>query len=177
MKSFTRIVAYVLVVLAVAPQSFAQGTSDEILRSLLAEVRTLRLTLQRSSLLSLRGDLLVERIRTAQSRVSGTQDQIDSVRRQITTMEQENQQFSTEIERLEDRIAREYDAGARDQLKPQLEQYRSYTATLALQTETARRNEAELLSRLDDARARLDGLEAAFDDLLKEIERALQTPE
>lgn len=177
MNSLTRLLALVLAVTALAPPSLAQSTSDEVLRSLLYEVRALRLTLQKSSLLGLRGTLIVERIRTAQSRVASTQDQLDGVRRQITAMEQETQRFDTEIEALEGRMAREYDGEALDLLKQELEQYTSYTATLTQQTESARRTEMELLARLDEATARLDGLEAEFDNLLKEIERALQEPE
>lgn len=169
--------AFVMLITLLAPALAAQTTTDEVLRSLLAEVRALRVTLQRSSLLGLRGDLLVERIRTAQSRVASTQDQIDSVRQQISAMEQETNRFRTEIESLEGRIAREYDADLLEQLKQELAQYSSYTLTLSQQTESARRNEAELLARLDEASDRLDGLEAEFDDLLKEIERRLQEPQ
>jgi len=165
------------VLLLAAPCLSAQATTDDVLRSLLAEVRALRVTLQRSSLLGLRGDLLVERIRTAQSRVASTQDQIDGVRQQIGAIDQESKRFEAEIEQLEDRMAREYDAEALEQLKLQVDQYAGYSTTLTQQVETLRRTEAEMLARLDEASARLDGLEAEFDDLLKEIERQLKEPE
>lgn len=173
----TRALSFFLALVALAQPTLAQSTSDDVLRNLLAEVRALRLTLQRSSLLSLRGDLLVERIRTAQNRVATTQDSIDDIRAQLASIEQEETRFRAEIENVEDKIRREYDAEAAALLQQELEQYKSYATSLSNQAGTLRRTESELLLRLDEARARLDGLEAEFDDLLREIERQLQNPE
>jgi cell division protein FtsB len=117
MNRITRITALALLATFAAMPAVAQSGTDEVLRNLLAEVRALRLTLQKSSLLSLRGDLIVERIRTAQSRVAATQDQVDSTRQQLTSIEQEAQRFAAETENVEEKIRREYDQEALERLR------------------------------------------------------------
>ncbi len=174
MRTIRRVAAIALATLVLAPVSIAQSESEEVLQSLLSEVRALRVAMQKTNLLGLRGNLLVERIRTAQSRATSTQDQLDRVRQQITTMEQEKDRFTTRIDELEEKIGREYDAEIVEQLKQELDQYKNVTGMFSNQVEGFRRNEVELLSRLDEERARLDGLEAQFDDLLREIEKALE---
>ena len=174
MRNVTRITILILAIITLTPQVLGQSPSDDVLQSLLSEVRALRLTLQKSSLLSLRGDLLVERIRTAQSRETTTRNQVDSFRRQIGSLEQERQRFLTRKEELDEKIRREYDPELVESLKQEFGQYDNAIEMFGQQIESARRSESELLSRLDEDRASLDALEAQFDDLLNEIERALE---
>ena len=163
--------------IAATPIAHADDSNRDVMTSLLKEVRLLRLTLQQSSLFSLQGDLLVERIRTAQARVSHIQSSLDGVRSTFDSLKQQREHYNDYKENLESKLLKEYDPEAIEALKQQLSQYESGQDALERQTDSLRHRETTLLQQLDEANARLEELEQAFDDLLDDIGRSLKDKE
>lgn len=173
----TVLVVAIVITMSTTPLVLADDSNPEVMTSLLKEVRLLRLTLQQSSLFSLRGDLLVERIRTAQGRIADIQKSIDGVRSSLDNLDREREHYADYKESLESRLLKEYDPETIETLKQQLSQYETGIGAGERHANSLRQRETTLLQQLDEATARLEELETAFDDLLDDIERSLKEKE
>jgi hypothetical protein len=97
-------------------QTGSQLAGEELLRALLAELRTLRTTLQRNAGLELRGQLLVERFRAQQTLVREMQREIDQ--RELHTMRTDVEEpYLEALEDVEARIQNATDPAQKKQME------------------------------------------------------------
>src|SRR5689334_9864713 len=97
----------------------AQTTSTDAatIQALLAEVRQLRLALERSALLAPRMQLTMQRVQSQEQKVARISAQLESVRRQIADQGTAPVRAAEEMALLDQRISAELDAGRRKQLE------------------------------------------------------------
>ncbi|HUO83702.1 MAG TPA: hypothetical protein VM534_01185 [Thermoanaerobaculia bacterium] len=163
-----------LLALFVPVHAPAQETPDELLRNLLTEIRLLRKTMERSNLFGLQGNLLIERIRGAQTNVSDTRAELTRVRGEITALDQEKQNVEAMKEQIEERLRREFEPELLEAARRERAQFEPALEIFAQRQELLRRNEQEILARLEEEEEALATLEEQFDRLLTEIERTLR---
>ena len=93
-----------LVLLAVAAASFAQTTAltgEPLLRALLDEIRTLRVSLQRNSAYEIRGRLLIDRARLHQETIRELSREIEGSADYLRPMEVDNTAMEHEAAMME----------------------------------------------------------------------------
>ena len=159
------IAAFVLAPLALAqtPQS------SPTLETLLAEVRQLRLAIERSAIVGPKIQLAVQRLSMQDQKIARISSQLDNTRREIAARTEGQQRIAQQIANLEQRLAGETDPMRRKQLEVEREHMKAIPnqtidpQLLARETELASvlRTEQSVLGEIN---AKLEALERSFEE-------------
>jgi hypothetical protein len=160
--------------LSLAPSTIEAKAKDEelLLRTLVDEVRQLRLALQRTSLGAYRFQFVFERQRLQQGRVDSATREVQTLRLQIDNAKFARTQFVERAKETQEQLEQEQDQKRRTMLEQQLKEFKVILSTQAQQDERQRDREQVLTAQLQVDQLKLDDLNNQLDNL----ERELTTP-
>jgi predicted nucleic acid-binding Zn-ribbon protein len=147
------------------------GGSDTLSR-LLAEVRELRLVLQRQAADSARIQLLISRLTIQETRVSRLARDLDDVRNQLAQTEEEQRHGAEQLKRMEASLSQVTDLSQKEDFERQVGMMRQQIAVLRAREQRLRGREGEL----DGAFASEQGRWIEISNRLDDLERALVRP-
>lgn len=156
--------------------TFAQ-TSDSTIQALLAEVRQLRLALERSAVVAPKIQVTLQRIQLQQDHVSRLSRQLDDFRDQQARSASEVANMTARIKEAEAHSLQEQDPARRKTLEDEIKMTKVH---LQAQTEQQRMREVQLQARESELAGRLRTEQARLGELndrLSVLERMLELPE
>jgi hypothetical protein len=166
------------------PSAQAQTTSDGTIQALLAEVRQLRLALERSAVVAPRIQLTLHRMQFQQEAVSRVSRQLEDIRSQMagsaSVEEKEIANIRAHMKEVEARSAQELDPARRKVLEDEVSRLRQRLEKGAEKTDQQRLNEAQQIARASELAGRLQTEQAKLDELgerLNTLERLLDAPQ
>lgn len=153
------------------PSALAQSSSGGTIQTLLAEVRLLRLALERSAVVAPKIQLTLQRMQLQQDSVSRASRELEEVRNQMAKSAAEEASVSTQIREVEASAAREQDAGRRKALETEVKGMKSLMEQQGIGHSQLRARENELAGRLRTEQVKLSELS---DHRLNTLERMLE---
>jgi hypothetical protein len=156
--------------------TFAQ-TSDSTLQALLAEVRQLRLALERSAVVAPKIQVMLQRIQLQQDQVLRLSRQLDDFRDQQARSATEVVNITARLKEVEAHFLQEQDPERRKALENEIKMTK---LQLQAQAEQQRLHEAQLQAREMDLASRLrteQGKLNELNDRLTVLERTLEPPQ
>ena len=148
------------------PGESTQGDRDQTLKQLLAEVRELRLTVQRATVSNTRFQMLIERVRVQQAHVDALSRQLESVRSQAAEMKAEKPQMEQQIKDAEDQLDRTPDPNAHADLESRIKVVKASLVRLGREDESLRSRETAMDTELQSAQSQLSELNSQLDLLM-----------
>ena len=142
---------------------------DKTLQQLLAEVRELRLAVQRATFSHTRAQMLIERMRLQQSTIDGVSRQMDMVRAQLADLRNAKPQMEQQIKETEELLERTTDPNGRLDMETRIKSMKSRLARLAPEEDRLRNREVTLESELHNLQAKLNELNSQLDALFNEM--------
>jgi hypothetical protein len=155
------------------PSVFAQSSSDATMQALLAEVRQLRLALERSAVVAPKIQMTLQRLQIQQDSVSRASRELDATRSQIAKVTEEQSGIAGEIKRGEEMTTQEHDPVRRKDIEGRVMAMKSVLDQQTTRTSELRGREVELSGRLRAEQAKLDEL----NDRLNVLEKQLESPQ
>jgi len=150
-------------------------TPDPTLQKLLVEVQTLRVAIERSTLLGARTQIAMQRIQMQETRTSRLAQTLDGVRREITELGFQAERLAARIKELEDRSAH-VDPNLRKDVEAEIKQLKREQEQMAGIEQQRHAREAEIVTqhqleqgRLTDLQARVDEMERALDSAIRSV--------
>jgi Na+-transporting NADH:ubiquinone oxidoreductase subunit NqrC len=150
-------------------QNVAAIDDTPIQRSLLSEVRQLRLALQRANLIGYRAQILIERLRVQQDRVEQLSRELEQLRQEAVEEKLFDPQITEFAREQESQISREPDAARRNEMEASFKLMRYQ---LTQREQLRRERETALTMRMQAEQAKL----AELNDRLDAVERELEAP-
>ncbi|MFL6209947.1 MAG: hypothetical protein ACJ74W_13910 [Pyrinomonadaceae bacterium] len=147
-----------------------------LLRSLLAEMRQLRLTLQRTTAATYRFQLILDRMRLQQGRVDMLTRDLEGARLQLANAQFAQTQYAARAKETEEQLGQEQDAKRHAILEQQLKEFKRLAGVQAQQEERFREREAQLTAQLQTEQLKLDGLNTQLDNLEQILTARAQEP-
>lgn len=165
---------FLLAFAALAPVALAQtAPSQPTIEALLAEVRQLRIALERSAVLGPKMQLAAQRLSMQEQKIARIQTQLESVRRELGIKTEAQQRFTQQLALLEQRIVGETDPVRRKQFESEREHIKGALANFGVDPQLQAR-ETELAGSLrteqavaQDLNTKLDAIERMLDIPLK----------
>lgn len=151
------------------PADTAQGNYDKTLQQLLAEVRELRLAVQRATFTHTRVQTLIERLRFQQSIIDGVGRQLDLIRAQLRDVRDAKSQMEQQIKEADELLERTTDPNGRLDMESQIKSIKVRLARLAPDEDRLRNRETALESELQNLQAKLNELNSQLDLLFNEM--------
>ncbi|MEK6323714.1 MAG: hypothetical protein AABN33_18895 [Acidobacteriota bacterium] len=148
-----------------------QSGDGQLLRSLIDEVRQLRLAIERSNLSAYRVQIAIERMRLQQGRVDAIARDLENVRLQLSNMKMSRAQAEARVKDLEDLMNNEADTARKAPLERQYKEAKRNLDAQGKWEEQQRERETQLNIRLQEEGAKL----ADVNNRLDVLERELQT--
>jgi len=162
----------VLLCLCFAARAQAPSPEPQTLQTLLAEVRQLRLAIERSNQIGPRIQIAVERLKLQQEQVARIAGQLEDLRRGLDKSRSEQGKAQQRIQALDSQATQATDAVQRKNME-------EVSKELKLEVEQAEKSlqqmqvrEGELASQLQTEQGKL----AELNDRLDQVERALKLP-
>lgn len=156
---------------SVSAQQPTPGPPDtQILQQLVAEVRQLRLALERTNSVNSRLQITLQRIQLQQNQINRISSQLESVRSEILRSEAEQGQASSNLADLESRIEQEQNPNTQKTLQEEQKYMKAFAEQKARVVQDERTREAELASSLQEEQGKLSELQTQLDSLEKLIE-------
>jgi chromosome segregation ATPase len=151
------------------PAESARGDRDQTLQQLLAEVRELRLAVQRATISNTRFQMLIERLRVQQAHVDALSRQFENIHSQIAEMKAAKPQMEQQIKDAEDLLDRTPDPNAHTDLESRIKGGKANLLRLAQEDERLRNRETALDTELQVAQTKLNELNGQLDSLMSEL--------
>jgi predicted nuclease with TOPRIM domain len=151
------------------PDVPAQSNYDKTLHQLLAEVRELRLAVQRATFNHTRFQVVIERLRLQQSTIDGVNRQMDLVRAQLRDLRDAKPQMEQQIKDTEELLERTMEPKGRLEMESQIRSMKARLARLAPEEDRLRNRETALESELQNLHAKLSELNSQLDLLFNEM--------
>jgi len=151
------------------PVDPAQSNYDKTLQQLLAEVRELRLAVQRATFSHTRFQVLIERLRLQQSTIDGVNRQMDMIRAQLADLRNAKRQMEQEMKETEELIERTTDPNGRLDIESRIKSMKARVARLPPEEDRLRNREVALESELQNLHAKLNELNSQLDLLFSEM--------
>lgn len=151
------------------PELPAQSNYDKTLQQLLAEVRELRLAVQRATFSHTRVQMLVERLRLQQNTIDGVGRQMDLVRAQLADLRNAKPQMEQQIKETEELLERTTDPNGRLDMESRIKSMKARLARLTPEEDRLRNREVTLESELHNLHAKLNELNSQLDALFNEM--------
>jgi len=162
----------VLLCLCFAARAQAPSPEPQTLQTLLAEVRQLRLAIERSNQIGPRIQIAVERLKLQQEQVARIAGQLDDLRRGLDKSRSEQGKAQQRIQALDSQATQATDAVQRKNME-------EVSKELKLEVEQAEKSlqqmqvrEGELASQLQTEQGKL----AELNDRMDQVKRALKLP-
>jgi len=172
MSTRNRIVGLALASAILALPVAAQTSTDELLRTLIREVHQLRLTLEKTTLLGYRGQLLIEQLRAQNNRLASLRADLDAVHDQIENVDREKERIEAAISSLDDELKKRFDDKSRDPLERRMKMLQSSIDAAESRKADLEQRQTEVQGRIDDAEARIDEIQKKIDLLDRDLEEA-----
>ena len=153
-----RVIAVLAVSFAGLPVTMAQAPPDSTIQALLAEVRLLRLTLEKSTLVVPRINLALQRVQTQQDSVQRAAQQLDGLRERLAAAAGHQAENASRLKALESELGREQDPVRRANLENELKHLKMLNDQLQQEELQLRAREVELAGRSRSEQAKLDEL-------------------
>ena len=147
----------------------AQSNYDKTLQQLLAEVRELRLAVQRATVSHTRFQMLIERLRAQHSSIDGVGRQMDLVRAQLADLRNAKPQMEQQIKETEEQLERTTDPNGRLDMESRIKSMKARLARFAPEEDRLRNRETTLESELQNLQAKLNELNSQLDSLFNEL--------
>ena len=161
-----RLSAIGLVVLAATtPRAAAEQKSVDPIAALLAEVRQLRIVMERSAAVGPRIQLLTSRMALQDERVFRTARQVDSLRDELQRLTTQSQELAARTTQLEEALRTATDPGKQLELREALRFVKTEAELQATREQQTRAREAEAASALAQEQARWTELSQRLDDI------------
>lgn len=151
------------------PVEPAQSNYDKTLQQLLAEVRELRLAVQRATFSHTRVQMLIERLRLQQNNIDGVVRQIDMVRAQLADLRNAKLQIQQEIKETEELLERTTDLNGRLVMESRIKSTKARLARIAPEEDRLRNREVTLEGELQNLHSKLNELNSQRDVLFSEL--------
>jgi chromosome segregation ATPase len=174
-RTIVRVGLVVLAVVALlgAPRLAALGqegsNKDDVLRSLLVEVRGLREALEQTAAAGPRVQLAMGRLQIQEQRLTAARRHLDDVRESIANAEREVSELRDRMPLLEDATQRANEPAEREAMAAQLKVTKAALSQRAGEVQRLREQEAELVGMVGAEEGRWTEISQRLDDL----ERAL----
>ena len=151
---------------------------EQTLRSLLDEVRQLRVALQRANLNAYRAQITVERLRIQQDRVDRLARELEGVRREIMETESWSARLTERLKDLENQMNLETNASRRAQIETEYKDVKYGIEEGAKRQGQRRERETHLGKELQAEQLKLNELNDRLEALDREIEKQVteETP-
>ena len=163
-------VALIFLSAAARGQSPAQPSDTQVLQALLGEVRQLRISLERATIVSTRMQMALQRMRLQEERVTRVSQQLEETRKTIGEFESEKPRIAERIKDVEEHARQTADPMARGQMEADYKGMKTHLEQVNVLQEQRRAREGELASQLLAEQAKLNEL----NDRLNQMERALE---
>jgi hypothetical protein len=169
--------ASVLVALAMSlffqPPGGQPSSAADPIAALLAELRQLRIVMERTATVNPRIQLVTSRMSLQDERVYRLTRQVENLRDELERMTMESREHAVRTRRLEDVLANETDQTKRLQMEEQLRHMKSESELWATREQLLRTRETEAANTLAVEQAHWNELTRRLD----ELERMLELPE
>lgn len=142
---------------------------DKTLQQLIAEVRELRLVVQRATFSHTRAQMLIERLRLQQNTIDSVNRQIDMVRAQLADLRNAKLQIQQEIKEIEELLERTTDPNGRLDMESRIKSTKARLARLPPEEDRLRNREVALENELNNLHAKLNELNSQLDNLFSEM--------
>jgi chromosome segregation ATPase len=162
-------IAALLAVVRLRASGQEAQANDDILRSLLAEVRGLRAAMEQMAAAGPRVQLAMGRLQLQEQRLTAARRRLDDLRDAIAGAERESAEARERMAVQEDALPRIADAAERDALSSQVKMAKAMLSQKAAEVQRLRDQEAELTGVVATEDARWTEISQRLDDL----ERAL----
>jgi hypothetical protein len=146
--------------------------SDDVLSQLVAEVRQLRLAVERSSSVGPRIQLLTSRLAIQEQRVARLGSELDGLRQQLPRIAEVQRQAGDALGELEAAVSDQTDPQRRRQMQQEIASLKRHLESQIQEEHQLRVREGELLGLHSQEQARWLEISQRLDDL----ERALAQP-
>jgi chromosome segregation ATPase len=146
-----------------------QSSYDKTLQQLLAEVRELRLAVQKATVSHTRFQMLIERLRAQQSSIDGVNRQLDRVRAQLADLRNAKPQMEQQIKDTEELLERTLDPNGRLDMESRIKSMKAGLARIAPEEDRLRNRETTLETELQNLQAKLSELNSQLDGLFNEM--------
>jgi chromosome segregation ATPase len=142
----------------------------QVLRTLLDEVRQLRLALQRSNALNHRVQITLERLRLQQGRVDSLTRSLENLRTRISDLKNARPQMEEQIKHAEEVMSRATEQNRREEIEHQLKEMKTRLASWSREEEQLREREASLSSELQIEQNKLNELHGQLENMLRQLD-------
>jgi hypothetical protein len=167
-----RLIAVLAISFIGLPSTMAQAPPDGTIQALLAEVRQLRLALEKSTSVVPRIQLALQRIQTQQDAVQRAAQQMDGLRDRLAASAGRQAAQASRLKAIESEVGREQDLVRRTALESELKQLKMVKDQPQEEELQLRAREGEISGRLRSEQAKLDELYEG----LSALERMLDGP-
>jgi hypothetical protein len=168
-----RLLAALLFTISVLPAAQAQTSSEATIQALLAEVRQLRLALERSAVMAPKIQVTLQRMQIQQDSVSRASRELEDLRAHLSKSAAEDASLSARIKDAELSAAREQDPGRRRESEADANAMKSLIEQQRIRDSQLRARESEMAGRLQTEQAKLDEL----NNRLNTLEQMLEAPQ
>ena len=151
------------------PAESVDTIHEKTLQQLLAEVRELRLAVQKATVTHTRFQMLIERVRIEQTHVDASVRQIENLRAQIADMRNAKPQFEQQVKDAEEMLERATDPNARAEIETSVKSMKAQVVRFGQEEERLRSREAALETELQSSQAKLNELNAQLDAFINEM--------
>jgi chromosome segregation ATPase len=135
------------------------------LQELVAEVRELRLAMERTNSISLRLQITFERIQLQQNQVSRISSQLESLRNAMVKSQADQKQAESDLTSVESRIDQEQNPNNQKELQGEQKYMKALVEERARIFQDQQTREGELASSLQAEQAKLNELQTRLDSL------------
>jgi hypothetical protein len=170
-SAFWLMLALSLYPMAAVAQS-GSAPDNATLQSLLAEVRQLRMAVERAASVLPQTQVLLQRTQLQQQHVETLSRQLEQLRDQITKSSVEDDHFAAEVRDTEARASQEQDTNRRREVELRLKSAKAQMEQEAIRDQRQRARESQLAGQLQNEQGKLSELQERLDAL----ERVLQAP-
>ena len=172
--SYTHAAVLLTACVALGPVAHAQPapTPEDVLTQLLAEVRQLRLALERSSSIAPRIQLLTSRLAIQEQRVARLGTELDGLRQRLPRMAEAQRQAGETLRELEANVSGQSDPQRRRQMQQEVVALKRHLDSQTQEEHLLRVREGDLLALHDQEQTRWQEISQRLD----ELERALARP-
>ena len=150
------------------------ATEPQTIQTLLNEVRELRLSIDRSTLLGARTQIALQRIQMQEARTARLSQGLDSVHQQAEEIAANRARLAARAKDNEDKAPGLADNHARQEAEEVAKQLKGEAERLAVTEQRVRAREAELGSQLQIEQGRLQELFSRVDEMERALDQAIR---